>query len=114
MPVLDFAGPGSMVQSGEMVPIPNVSGMNVYDARSALTAAGFTPSVGKAVSSSYSVGTVIRTQPTQMAHRGSQVEMVVSSGYVRPKPVASPRNTAQNPLAKLPKCRPGGPRPCRR
>jgi membrane peptidoglycan carboxypeptidase len=114
MPKLDFAGPGSTVQSGQMVPIPNVSGMNVYDARSALTAAGFTPTVGKAESSSYSVGTVIRTQPTQTAHRGSQVQMVVSTGYVRPTPATSPRNTAQNPRANLPKCRPGGPRPCRR
>jgi membrane peptidoglycan carboxypeptidase len=114
MPMLDFAGPGSTVQSGEMVPIPNVAGMNMNDAKSALTAAGFTPSVGQAVSSSYSVGTVISTQPTQTARRGSQVQMVVSSGNAQPPPVASPTNTAQNPGANLPKCRPGGPRPCRR
>ena len=114
MPMLDFAGPGSTVQSGEMVPVPNVAGMNVYDARSALTAAGFTPTVGRAASSGYGAGTVITTRPTLTARRGSQVEMVVSTGYVRPTPVAAPTNTAPNPRANLPKCRPGGPRPCRR
>jgi membrane peptidoglycan carboxypeptidase len=114
MPVLDFAGPGSKVQSGDLVPIPNVTGMSMGDAKSALKASGFSPVMGKTASSSYPVGTVISTQPSLSALRGSQVTMLISAGS-RPAPaVASPRTSAQNPRAKLPKCRPNGPRPCRR
>ncbi|HEX7536850.1 MAG TPA: penicillin-binding protein [Dermatophilaceae bacterium] len=114
MPVLDFAGPGSKVQSGDLVPIPNVSGMSMGDAKSALKASGFIPVMGKTATSSYPVGTVISTQPSLSALRGSQVTMLISAGSAPAPAVASPRATAQNPRAKLPKCRPNGPRPCRR
>jgi len=117
MPVLDFAGPGSMVQSGDMVPIPNVTGMTASDAKSALSAAEFSPIIGGAVTSSYPVGTVVSTSPSLKALRGSRVVITTSAGYTPPRPSAS----AKAPVAKatvkaprLPKCRPGGPRPCRR
>jgi membrane peptidoglycan carboxypeptidase len=118
MPVLDFAGPGSKVQSGDLVPIPNVIGMNVNDAMAALAAAGFQPQVGGTVGSSYPVGTVVGTKPELQALRGSQIVIVTSAGFVRPpapqvttSPAANPRN--RTPVSKLPKCRPGGPLPCR-
>jgi len=112
MPVLDFAGPGSMVQSGDMVPIPNVTGMTASDARSALSAAEFSPIIGGAVTSSYPVGTVVSTSPSLKALRGSRVVILTSAGYTPPKPSASAKSPVKAP--RLPKCRPGGPRPCRR
>jgi len=50
---------------------------------------------------------------------GSEVVLTTSAGYVPPPPVASPKAPvtkapAQPPRVKFPKCRPGGPRPCRR
>jgi membrane peptidoglycan carboxypeptidase len=117
MPVLQFGTPSSKTQSGDLVPIPDVSGMNVVDAKSALTAAGFTPVTGQTVSSSMGVGSVISTKPSLQALRGSRVTLTISSGYVPPPPVKTPAATTTTaatpkPRATLPVCRPGGPRPC--
>jgi len=116
MPVLDFGSPSSKVQSGDVVPIPNVAGMTVNDAISALAAAGFKPVVGRAVTSNYPVGQVVGTQPGGQALRGTTVVILTSAGGPPTAPPAtSPPNTAvPSPLGRLPKCRPGGPRPCRK
>ena len=117
MPVLDFAGPGSQVQSGDLVPIPSVAGMTVGDATAALSAAAFKPVVGTAVVSNVPVGLVAGTQPAGQAPRGTTVVILASAGSVPAAgtipPNPTPPNPTQAPRTKLPKCRPGGPTPCR-
>jgi membrane peptidoglycan carboxypeptidase len=121
LPVLDFGNPSTQVQSGDMVAIPNVAGMTVGDAFAALTAAAFKPVIGTAVASSYAVGQVAATLPGSQALRGTTVVIVPSAGKPPPPPVAttatpqkpSPTPTSSSPRVQLPKCRPGGPKPCR-
>jgi membrane peptidoglycan carboxypeptidase len=122
MPVLNFGNPGSQVQFGDMVPIPSVAGMTVNQATAALSAAQFNPVVGAAVVSSYPVGQVTGTQPTGQALRGSTVAILTSAGNAPAAPASAAPTTATpptpapptpTPRAKLPKCRPGGPTPCK-
>ena len=123
MPFLDFADPGSKVQSGDIVSIPDVTGMTVADAKAALTLAEFKPVVGSEVNSNIRKGRAVYTDPGSKALRGSTVVIMTSSGYVppppakpKPKPSATktpaPKTTPPKPPATLPLCRPGGPRPC--
>ena len=110
MPFRDFAEPGDRVQFGDMVSVPSVYGMTVGEAQATLTAAGFSPVVGRAVSSSLPAGLVVGTQPGSRALRGSTVVIFASTGSV-PPPKPTPTLTTE-PTAKLPKCRPGVPEPC--
>jgi len=117
MPFVNFASPGGKVQSGDVLPIPNVSGMTVSDAKAALTAAGFKPVIGNAVSSTIPVGRVVYTQPGAQALRGTTVVIMTSTGHV-PSAKATPTTPKAAPTTppvrtRWPKCRPGGPRPCR-
>ncbi|MBC7557938.1 MAG: penicillin-binding protein [Dermatophilaceae bacterium] len=124
MPFLEFDSPSSKTQSGDVIPIPDVTGLTVRDAKSALATAGFRPIVGGSVSSSNTIGTVVSTSPSLKALRGSEIVLTTSAGYVPPPPVAPAKAPvakapvtnapAQPPQVKLPKCRPGGPTPCRR
>jgi membrane peptidoglycan carboxypeptidase len=125
LPPLDFGSPGTLVQSGDVVQIPNVAGMTVASAAASLAAAGFKPVVGSATSSSVPVGQVAGTQPASQALRGTTVVILTSAGMPAPPPTTAPAPTAKPvPTAKpasptptrtgrLPKCRPGGPTPCR-
>jgi membrane peptidoglycan carboxypeptidase len=123
LPPLDFGSPGTVVQSGDVVQIPSVAGMSVANAMVALTAAGFKPVVGSAISSGVPVGQVAGTQPGSQALRGTAVVILTSAGMPAPPPTtpaaSQPAPTAQPPspapsrTGKLPKCRPGGPKPCR-
>jgi membrane peptidoglycan carboxypeptidase len=120
LPVLNFGAPGAQVQSGDLLPIPSVAGMSVADAMAALTAATFKPVVGTAVSSTAPVGQVAGTLPAGQALRGTTVVILPSAGNVSAPPTgAQPTATPQtpptrNPGGRLPKCRPGGPTPCRK
>jgi len=114
LPPLDFGQPSSAVQAGDMVPIPNLAGMNTTDAAASLAAAEFKPVIGASVASSYPVGMVSGTQPAGQALRGTTVVILTSAGS--PATTGPPQNTLPttgSPRAKLPKCRPGGPTPCR-
>jgi membrane peptidoglycan carboxypeptidase len=113
LPMLDFGSPGTRVQSGDLVPIPGIAGMSVADAAAALSAATFKPVVGIAIASGYPVGKVVGTQPTGQALRGTTVVILPSAGTPATKASPPPNNTGPNPRGRLPKCRPGGPRPCR-
>jgi len=121
MPILDFGNPGGQVQSGNMVQIPSVTGMTVSQATAALAAAAFNPVVGNAVASSLSVGQVVGTQPGAQALRGTTVMILTSAGNAPSQPTpATPATITQptpaatrTPGTTLPRCRPGGPRPCR-
>ena len=92
MPFRDFAEPAGTVQFGDIVSIPRVYGMTVGEAQATLTAAGFTPVVGVAVSSSISAGLVVGTQPSSRALRGSTVVLYTSTGSAPtpPSPKAEP------------------------
>jgi membrane peptidoglycan carboxypeptidase len=122
MPILNFGSPGSLVQSGDIVPIPSVAGMTVSQAMAALSAAQFNPVVGAAVASSYPVGQVAGTQPTTQALVGTTIVIQTSAGMPPPPTGApptttttppTPKPTTRSPKTRLPKCRPGGPTPCR-
>ena len=90
MPFRDFAEPGGTVQFGDIVSIPRVYGMPVSAALAALTAAGFQPVVGIAVSSNIQTGLVVGTQPSSRAPRGSTVTLYTSTGVAKPAPSPTP------------------------
>jgi membrane peptidoglycan carboxypeptidase len=104
MPFRDFAEPGDKVQFGDLAPIPSVYGMTVGNAQATLSAAGFTPVVGNAVSSSIPAGLVVGTQPGSRALRGSPVVIFISTGLVPPPPTAG--------ALGLPQCGPNVRPPC--
>jgi len=95
MPFRDFAEPAGTVQFGDIVSIPRVYGMSVGDAMAAITAAGFQPVVGIAVSSGIQAGLVVGTQPSSRAIRGSTVTLYTSTGAAAapPSPQLTPTPT---------------------
>ena len=95
MPFRDFAEPAGTVQFGDIVSIPRVYGMSVGDAMAAITAAGFQPVVGIAVSSGIQAGLVVGTQPSSQAIRGSTVTLYTSTGVAAapPSPQSTPTST---------------------
>jgi membrane peptidoglycan carboxypeptidase len=116
LPPLDFGSPSAQVQSGDIVQIPNVAGMTAADAMAALTAAAFKPVVGTAIASSQPVGQVAGTQPASQALRGTTVVILTSAGNPSPPPTTTPATIGPptpTGTRRLPKCRPGGPTPCR-
>jgi beta-lactam-binding protein with PASTA domain len=95
------------VQFGDLASIPRLYGMALADAQAALSAAGFRPAVGVAVSSTISAGLVVGTQPRSRALRGSTVVIFTSTGAAAPPPAArapGPPQCAPND----PKCKPRG------
>jgi len=144
MPVKDFAAPGGQVQSSDLVPIPDVAGLSVDDAKAVLTGAEFNPVIGGTVTSIYPQGRVVGTEPSGQALRGDTVVMKISIGNANPPAAAGPSRSAGARLpvaaqppkapavrlptkdvvapqqtrvnrdrAKVPRCRPDGPKPCR-
>ncbi len=99
MPFRDFAEPSGIVQFGDMVSIPSVTGLALGDAMAALASAGFNPVVGNAVDSSIPVGLVVGTQPAYRALRGSSVVVYTSTGVAvpPPPPTTAPATPPQNP-----------------
>jgi len=100
MPFRDFADPGGTTQFGDIVSIPRVYGMSVADAASALTNAGFIPTVGVAVSSGIAAGLVVGTQPRSRAARGSSVVMYTSTGAAAAAPTQAPTPAPPKPPKK--------------
>ena len=116
MPVRDFAEPGDTVQFGALVPIPRVYGMPVGDAQAALSAAGFNPVVGVAVSSSITAGLVVGTQPKSRAPTGSTVVMFTSTGVAPPPPppTSAVPGPPPPPASALRTCGPGVGKSCKK
>ena len=126
MPFRDFATPGDIVQFGDIISIPSVAGMSVGQAQASLTAAGFTPVVGAAVSSSIPAGLAVGTQPGSRALRGSAVVIVTSTGVVPPPPPTTvpptpavppavvPPPPPPAPASVLPTCGPNVGKPCKK
>jgi membrane peptidoglycan carboxypeptidase len=78
-----FPRPSQEVLRGQRVSVPDVAGMSVSQARRALAQAGFDGYVVE-VSARSSQGTVVGTNPSGTAPKGSSVAILVSSGYTPP------------------------------
>jgi membrane peptidoglycan carboxypeptidase len=107
LPIQDFAAPSDKVLEGDLVRVPDVSGMSESDARKQLTDAGFTVSVGGNVYSNLSQGDIVYTSPGagSKAMRGSDVTLSPSAGYV-PAPPPPPPAPTPTPTPKKPKATP--------
>jgi membrane peptidoglycan carboxypeptidase len=92
LPDQDFATPDPNQVQGRMVAVPSVAGLSTTDASARLREAGFLPSVGPYVDSSYAQGTVVYTSPGAGATvgTGSSVTLYVSDGTPPPPPPPPP------------------------
>ena len=92
VPVLPLPKPDPKFVRGLQIPVPDVAGLSVADAKAALEKAGFQTTVDpKQVDSDLPAGTVARTSPTGQAPPGSTITIFVSNGHPpAPKPTGSP------------------------
>jgi len=112
----DFNDPSSKILEGDFVSVPNVSGMTVDEATKVLEDAGFKADVAGQTFNTMSQGTVVYTDPSDRALRGSTIGLYTSLGYVpappkpkyTPKPKPTPKPTA---TATKPKPKPTPPKP---
>ena len=90
LPDVDFQVPDPNVIEGRTVTVPSVGGLSPEDASNRLRDAGFTPTIGPFVDSSYAEGTVAYTDPGSGAAigTGSSVTIYISDGT--PAVVAPP------------------------
>jgi len=77
---IDFNPPDPNIVHGVQVPIPNVGGMSVKQAKKALAAAGFSAVVGPHTYSSFPAGSVAYSYPSHQAASGSAITLYISSG----------------------------------
>jgi membrane peptidoglycan carboxypeptidase len=95
IPVQQLPKPDPKYVHGITVPVPDVEGLSVSDARAALERAGFQVIVDpKQVDSDLPAGTVARTSPSGEAPPGSVVTIFVSNGHPPPAPKPSPSPTS--------------------
>ena len=82
LPDVDFTTPDPNAIQGRMVTVPALGGQSPADAAAQLRGAGFAPTIGGFVDSSYAKGTVAYTSPVQGAElgTGSPVTIYVSNG----------------------------------
>jgi membrane peptidoglycan carboxypeptidase len=94
-PIRDFDEASGKVLEGDIISIPSVSGMSVQEATKALEDAGFKAQVAGNTYSNMSSGTVVYTNPSGRAVRGTTVGLYVSTGYVpappQPKKTSTPK-----------------------
>lgn len=98
-PKRDFDEPSSKVLNGDIISIPSVSGMSVEEATKVLEKAGFKAQVAGRTYSTLSSGTVVYTDPSGRAVRGSTVGLYTSLGYV-PAPPPAPKPSTKTPKPK--------------
>ncbi|QIK74661.1 transglycosylase domain-containing protein [Nocardioides piscis] len=84
----DFQEPAGDAVAGVLNPVPDVIGMTLEEAEAALTAAGFTPSVGGYTTSELDQDLVAATAPDAGTALGSgdTVTILQSTGVTPPKP----------------------------
>jgi membrane peptidoglycan carboxypeptidase len=80
LPNEDFVKPDPSVIAGIQVDVPSVGGMSISQAKSVLHGAGFNVTVGNRVYSGYSVGTVVYSNPSGKAAKGSPITIYPSAG----------------------------------
>ncbi|WP_440708419.1 transglycosylase domain-containing protein [Herbiconiux sp. YIM B11900] len=81
-----FPEADSSLRNGVQVSIPNVAGMSLDAARSALTTAGFDFQDGGAIDSTQASGLVDSSSPSGQASKGSTVTVFTSNGQLRSVP----------------------------
>lgn len=109
VPVVPLPKPDPKFVHGVTVPVPDVSGLSVTDARAQLEQAGFQVVVDpKPVDSDLPAGTVARTSPSGQAPPGSTITIFVSNGHPPPAPKPTPTPT---PAPKPTKSPPPSPSP---
>jgi membrane peptidoglycan carboxypeptidase len=103
-PMRDFDEPSGKVLNGDIISIPSVSGMSVGEATKVLEEAGFKAQVAGRTYSPMSEGTVVYTDPSGRAVRGSTIGLYTSLGYVpappKPKSTPKPKPTTKKPDTK--------------
>jgi membrane peptidoglycan carboxypeptidase len=82
----EFPTADSTLVNGVQVQIPNLAGMTLDAAQSALTAAGFEFDDGGTVDSTAKAGTVAESSPSGTATRGSTITVYTSNGELRTVP----------------------------
>jgi membrane peptidoglycan carboxypeptidase len=82
---IDFTKPDPNVVHGVQIDIPNVTGMTVDGARSALANAGFTVVLGGSRTSSVARGRVAYSYPSHQAASGSAITLYISAGPAHKK-----------------------------
>jgi membrane peptidoglycan carboxypeptidase len=92
-----FVPPTQKTIDGNVSPIPDVGGMTPSDAAKLLAKAGFNPTIGGTVDSTYPKGTVAYTSPSAgtKAGEGTTVVIYTSTGNP-PAPSPSPTDTKTN------------------
>lgn len=81
LPNRQFDDPSSKIINGDRVAVPYVSGMSVSEATARLKEAGFSAQVAGQTNSGYARGTVVYTNPSGTALRGTTIGLYTSSGY---------------------------------
>lgn len=90
LPKKSFTRPPTSILRGEHVPLPDVIGESVKGAMSILREAGFDAYVLKEIDSTEAKGTVLSTDPSRQAPKGSAVGLVISNGVAPPPPPPPP------------------------
>jgi hypothetical protein len=88
LPDVDFTVPDPTVIQGRFVTVPSLGGYSVDTATEQLREAGFLPTTGSYVDSSYPYGTVAYTSPGggSSLGTGSSVTIYISDGTPAPPP----------------------------
>jgi membrane peptidoglycan carboxypeptidase len=108
LPDRAFDDPSSKIVNGDNVAVPFVGGMSVAEATAKLKEAGFLAQVAGQANSTYPRGTVVYTNPSGTALRGSTIGLYTSSGFVpQPKPSSTQTPNPQPTKTKGPKPPPG-------
>ncbi|TDW29106.1 transglycosylase domain-containing protein [Cryobacterium psychrophilum] len=105
-----FAEPTSEVINGVPVSVPDVRGMQLSQAKATIQRAGFRFAHGGVITSDMPEGTVVRSDPSRSAFKGSTVTVFTSSGVpeVVPEPSPTPDAPAPDAPAEAPGAPPGG------
>jgi membrane peptidoglycan carboxypeptidase len=104
---IDFTKPDPNVVHGVQIPVPDVGGMSLDQAKKTLQAAGFTASEGNHVYSGYAAGDVAYSYPSHQAASGSSITLYISAGPAPSKHKKHKKSSgAQTNQRRLPN--PGG------
>ncbi|HEY0217456.1 MAG TPA: penicillin-binding protein [Cellulomonas sp.] len=75
-----FADPSTEDVLGKQIAVPSVVGLDQASATTALTAAGFTVTIGTPVDAATAAGTVVSQDPSGTTYVGSTITLVLSTG----------------------------------
>ncbi len=102
-PDTPFHSPSKSILEGKKITVPDVRGLSLDAATSALRAAGLGTIVTHIYSSTYPAGTFVGTYPSSGSQvpMGTQVQLLVSSGAA-PAPPPPPRRVRPRPRRRVP------------